>query len=544
MNSINKFTSSRRLLLTSILVVAVLLLLTISFSAVFIAQDHEKLQLEQNTTAWANSLAQLSAPYLIENSKDGHKKLQAQFEQLITAPYINYIHVYASQKDAPASFYAEFNKSVYFPAIPDKINEIDKLSKIIQHKNHLELIVNIAHNNQVIGYLYIQSSLKGMNNYIDRITYIASLFFILGVVVFIYLAFSLQRRINQPIASMVESIQQISQEKNYSRRLDKQPLIELDILAKNINILLNRTQKHIVKQDEKYQQALLDNTNLTNKVTVRTSALKESNQELLSTLEKLHQFQGQLVENEKMASLGDMVAGIAHEANTPIGLGVTASSLMTDKHSEIKQAFEDKTLKSSQLKKFLIQGQENLGIISRNLARAAKLISSFKKVAVDQSSADIRQFNVKELLEEVILTLKVKLNEKQVKVTIDCEEQLMVESKPGPINQIFINLIINSLIHGFEHQSSGHINISIMYLSQQLHLNYQDDGSGIDESVKSRVFEPFTTTKRGSGGSGLGLHLVYNLVTQALNGHIDFESNQGKGTKFEVVIPVTLISTQ
>jgi len=215
---------------------------------------------------------------------------------------------------------------------------------------------------------------------------------------------------------------------------------------------------------------------------------------------------------------------------------------MADNLNEIKQAFEDKTLKSSQLKKFLTQGQENISIIYRNLDRAAKLISSFKKVAVDQSGTETRQFNVKELFEDIIITLQAKLNEKRIEVTVECLDELVVESKPEPINQIIINLIINSIIHGFEQQTNGHIKISIIYLSQQLHINYQDDGIGIDENIKTRVFEPFTTTKRGSGGSGLGLHLVYNLVTQALNGHIDLESSKGKGTSFEITIPVTLVS--
>jgi C4-dicarboxylate-specific signal transduction histidine kinase len=179
--------------------------------------------------------------------------------------------------------------------------------------------------------------------------------------------------------------------------------------------LLSRIENNILKQDEVNQQTLLQNSKLTGKVNARTDALKESNQQLLSTLEKLHQFQGRLVENEKMASLGDMVAGIAHEVNTPIGLGVTASTLLADRLQEIKQSFEQQTLKSSQLKKFLMEGEENIAIIYRNLARAANLISSFKKVAVDQSSADTRPFNVSELLAEVRSTLKQKIKQKKCK---------------------------------------------------------------------------------------------------------------------------------
>ena len=258
----------------------------------------------------------------------------------------------------------------------------------------------------------------------------------------------------------------------------------------------------------------------------------------MSTLEKLHQFQGQLVENEKMASLGDMVAGVAHEVNTPIGLGVTASTLLSDRLDEIKQHFENKTLKSSQLKKFLDDGQENITMIYRNLDRAAKLIASFKQVAVDQSSEESSEFNVKTLLDEVLLSLAPQLRNESIHIELVCPDELTIYSKPGPINQILINLIINSVLHGFENSDEGKINISVMLLSDQLQISYRDDGQGIDEAIKTRIFEPFTTTKRGSGGSGLGMHLVYNLVTQALNGQIHFTSEKNHGVDFEITFPV------
>ena len=542
MNEKNKLISNRKFLFTSILAVASFVLITTLASVIYIIEAEEKLNLEKNTIAWANSLAQASVSYLIENQKDAKKKSKAKLKQLVTPDYINYIHLYKKDNNDKTTYFSGFNKSIYYPSIPDKIDQLEELSTLRYHQNHVELIVNIKQNKKTVGYLYIQSSTKHLDDFRRQLISTTMIILLLGLILFIILAHAIKKKINQPITTIVESIQGISQSKDYSKRIERLPIVELDVLAQNINILLNRTEKHINKKDEKYQLTLLQNSTLAEKVQARTDALKESNQELLSTLEKLHQFQGQLVETEKMASLGDMVAGIAHEVNTPIGLGVTASTLMSDRLGEIKQAFEDKSLKSSQLKKFLNQGEENIGIIYRNLERAAKLISSFKKVAVDQSSVDTRVFNVKELLEEVLITLKAKLNKKHIKLTIDCPENLVVESKPGPINQILINLILNSIIHGFENISDGAINISVIYLSEQLHISYKDDGVGINESIKAKVFEPFTTTKRGSGGSGLGLHLVYNIVTQALNGHIDFESNEGSGTKFNITFPALLVS--
>ncbi|MBL4764362.1 MAG: HAMP domain-containing histidine kinase [Colwellia sp.] len=543
MNSIKKLTSSHRFLLTNIIGVTALILASILASVIYITEKQGNVQLEQHTSAWAKSLAKTTVPYLQQHETNAPEKLKEQLKQLITSANINYIHIYKKHKNNQTGYFSGFKKSVYFPSIPDKINHIEQLSKIKHQKSYLELIVKIEQNQQFYGYLYIQYSNKTLKSFISKLTFIAIVFCLTGLLFLTIIVIFINKKTNQPITTIIESIQAISKNKDFSQRITKLPITELDILARTINILLSRIENHILKQNKINQQTLQQNSKLTGRVNARTDALKESNQELLSTLEKLHQFQAQLVEIEKMASLGDMVAGIAHEVNTPIGLGITASTLLADRLQEIKQSFEQQTLKSSQLKKFLIEGEENIAIIYRNLARAANLIYSFKKVAVDQSSADTRPFNVSELLAEVTLTLKKKTDQKKVKLTIDCPSNLIIESKPEPLNQILINLIINSIIHGFEDKLKGEITISISYLNENLHVNYQDDGIGIDENIKARVFDPFTTTKRGSGSSGLGLHLVFNLVTQALNGHIDFESDAEHGTLFNITFPVTLVST-
>jgi signal transduction histidine kinase len=541
MKTKNKLISNLKFLLTSILGIASFIFIIILTSIIYLVEAEEELNLEKNTFAWANSLAQASVSYLVENPKDTRKKANEKLKELVTPDYINYIHIY-KKNDVEVTYFTGFNKSIYYPSIPNKISQLESLSTFKQNKNNIELVVNIENNKEIVGYLYIQSSRKGIDNFSRKLTFLIILLSLFGLSLFLIITYKIKNKLDQVITPIVESIQEISNNKNYNKRIEPLPLIEFDVLAQNINILLNRTEKHLTKKDDTHQQTLLQNTLLAEKVKARTDALKESNQELLSTLEKLHQFQGQLVETEKMASLGDMVAGIAHEINTPVGLGVTASTLLHDRLLEIKNAFEDKSLKSSQLKKFLTQGEENIGIIYRNLNRAANLISSFKKVAVDQSSIDTRAFNFQELLDEVSLTLKGKLEEQHVKLIIDCPENLIIESKAGPINQILINLILNSIIHGFENKPNGEINISVLYLSNQLHINYKDNGIGINESIKAKIFEPFTTTKRGNGGSGLGLHLVFNIVTQALNGHIDFESESGLGTTFNIIFPTHLVS--
>ncbi|MCP4986473.1 MAG: HAMP domain-containing histidine kinase [Colwellia sp.] len=505
--------------------------------------DRENQSTGSETQAWANILAQNSSHYLTSENDNSRSKLKSDLKKWITTPIINRIHVYGLDGDGSIEYFSSYNKNHKFPAIGDKIAEISQLSSIQYQDDYLELIVKITQDEQTVGYLYIQSSLLEKHAFIKKLIFTLIGFLILALIFSLVISQWLFNKTNQPIVKLIEDIGLISQSKDYRIQLANQPYKELHILANNINALLTRTDKHINNIIEEHQHALSQNKALEDRLSTRTNALKESNQELLSTLEKLHEFQGQLVETEKMASLGDMVAGIAHEVNTPIGLGVTASSLLADKLTEIKAAFDNKTLKSSQLKKFLNDSDENVAIIFRNLERAAKLISSFKKVAVDQSSAESRTFNVQGLIDEVLLTLSAKLQSANVDITINCPNNLFINSKPGPINQILINLLLNSIYHAFEGIEHGKITINIMNLSDQLHINYSDDGIGIDDSIKEKIFAPFTTTKRGSGGSGLGMHLVYNLVTQALDGHIVLENDLAQGVSFDITFPVELAAS-
>ena len=526
----------RRSLLTLITGVAsVIIVASILFiSSTYI--DGTQKHIELNTQNWASVIAQHSIKPL-EN--DDHEQLKTDLSALSTVPYINYVHIYRNPDNGETpEFFSSYNRNNNYPAIPVKIAEIEKLFVPQYSQSYVELIVPIKNGNNLLGYIYLQSSLEIVENLTRQIFIISAITMSVAILALVFISTRLERQITSPISKLTDTILRVSKQKDYSIRCEKMPYKDIDILARNINVMLNKIEKHIKKQDDAEQQILKLNHELEDKVNKRTEALKDSNQELLSTLEKLHQFQGQLVESEKMASLGDMVAGVAHEVNTPIGLGVTASTLLSDRLNEIKTDFENKTLRSSQLKRFLNESDENVGIIYRNLNRAADLISSFKKVAVDQSNENARRINVNELFQEVLLTLAPQLKKTPYVINIDCPDELIITTKPGPINQILINLILNSVIHGFEARDHGTITISVMVLSGQLNINYQDDGRGIDESIKAKVFDPFITTKRGEGGSGLGLHLVYNLVTQALGGTIHLESEPGNGVAFDINFPV------
>ena len=527
----------------NIVALSMITVLAISLIIIFIVNKQMNENLSSQTIAWGNNLANHSAKFLISDNDNIQKKLKDEFKTLITSTIINRVHVYSIKADNSTVFFTSYNRNNKFPAIGHKISEISKLKNIQFNDTNLELIVNIEKDGELLGYLFIQTSRLEKQQLITKLYFVLISFMLLTALIAIAIAQRLFNRINDPLTALIEDVGVIPQNKSYKLSLTKQPYKELDFLAKTINIFLARTDKHIVRLIDEHQHSLSKTKALEERLSARTNALKDSNHELLSTLEKLHEFQSQLVETEKMASLGDMVAGIAHEVNTPIGLGVTASSLLSDKLSEIKHAFENKTLKSSQLKKFLADSNESVAIIFRNLERAAKLISSFKKVAVDQSSEENRIFNVNDLLNEVVVTLSAKLESNNVNLSVNCPEDFIINSKPGPINQILINLILNSIHHAFEGKDNRNITIIVMNLSDQLHLNFTDNGNGIDDSIKEKIFDPFTTTKRGSGGSGLGMHLVYNLVTQALDGHIALEDHFSQGVTFDITFPVELAAS-
>jgi signal transduction histidine kinase len=275
------------------------------------------------------------------------------------------------------------------------------------------------------------------------------------------------------------------------------------------------------------------NENLEQLVSDRTQALSQA----LTTLKTA---QNELVASEKMAALGKLVAGVAHEINTPIGIGVTAASLIVDKTQELEKALKTGEMKRSDLEKFIKMNQQSGSIVQANLNRAAELIQSFKQVAVDQSSETRRSFALKAYLEEVLVNLRPKLKLTKINVLIHGDDDIVLDSYPGMISQIVTNLVMNSLIHAYDPDDNGTILFEISQKHERLLFEFSDDGKGIPPEHIGKIFDPFFTTKRGQGGSGLGLHIVFNIVTQNLQGTITCESQVGVGTKFVIQIPICL----
>jgi signal transduction histidine kinase len=265
--------------------------------------------------------------------------------------------------------------------------------------------------------------------------------------------------------------------------------------------------------------------------------LEQQNAALESALTSLKDAQGELVRQEKLASLGRLVAGVAHEINTPLGICVTATSHLVEELKLTREDLANGALDEEGLAQFFDIIDQSLKIMTTNTQRAAALVRSFKQVAVDQSSDDIRSFNLRKYLDEVLLSLQPKLKGKPIQIDIDCDEQINMASFPGAVSQIVTNMVVNSLVHGFEEGQSGKIKITGKVDGDNVEFEYGDDGIGMDSATLAQLFDPFFTTKRGSGGSGLGAHILYNLVTGALGGTIKVVSAPGMGLHYKLRFP-------
>lgn len=307
---------------------------------------------------------------------------------------------------------------------------------------------------------------------------------------------------------------------------EKGSLIETNYGEKYMDgVIFDNTDKKLASDELKklYEE-------LEDRVEERTKALKDA--------------MSQLVEQEKMASLGGIVSGVAHEINTPLGIGVTVASYLKKISEDLKLNLSNNTLSKNKMNEFLNSNSESLGILETNLARAAELVNSFKKISVNQSTEDMVQFNLKDYLGMILLSLKHEYKNKNYQIEVECDPSIEIFTYPGVYSQIFTNFLMNSFIHGFKDRETGDVKIKALQYpaEKRLVITYNDNGHGIPEEILDRIFEPFFTTNRSNGGSGLGLYIVYNLVSQKLGGSINCHSVAEEGTTF--VIDVPLITEQ
>lgn len=316
-------------------------------------------------------------------------------------------------------------------------------------------------------------------------------------------------------------------EQNWIWLLTRGRVVERDADGRAVRISGTSSEITELKQAEASLRRL--NETLESRVQQRTHQLQDANAELRTLLERLTQAQHQLVESEKLASLGSLVAGVAHEINTPLGIGVTAASYLHDEATRLAGALAAGTASQEALSAACARISEGADLILRNLRRADQLVKSFKQVAVDQTGGDVREIDLGNCIADVVATLQPSLRRGHHTVSIECPDALTLRSSPGALGQIITNLAINSVTHGFAPDRPGHITITARRAGNGVVLDYRDDGVGMTPEVRARTFEPFFTTRRGQGGTGLGMHIVYTLVTRVLHGTVELESAPGAG---------------
>ena len=280
------------------------------------------------------------------------------------------------------------------------------------------------------------------------------------------------------------------------------------------------------------------NTMLDVRVQERTHELQASKSELERTLVSLKKAQDMLVQSEKLAGLGSVVVAVAHELNTPLGNCLTVATTLADKVEEMNKQVSSGNIRRSQLDEYFASVATGMTLIIDGLRQAAEQVSNFKQVAVNQENQQRRQFDLAAVVEGVAMLLNASLRKTPFVLELEVSEGLVMNSFPGPLEQIISNLVNNSVLHGFNGRAEGKMRLTAHREMDEIRIDYADDGVGMSENTLHRIYDPFFTTQLGKGGSGLGMTICYNLITGLLGGSIEVTSTIGTGSTFKILLPV------
>ncbi len=400
---------------------------------------------------------------------------------------------------------------------------------------------------QIVGALRLTIDLSSISQMISRFTLIGAGLILVSVFIAYVLSRLIQRLLTRQVDELVRIAANITSTNNYALRAKVLAQDELGALAHVFNDMLAQVQRHDRARESVDIQLRQFNETLESQIEARTAQLHEQNLALNETLAKLTDTQSQLVQSEKLAALGGLVAGVAHEINTPLGIAVTAASAVELEAKQTAVLFRANTLSRSALTAFVEMAEQGSHLIMKNLHRAAELVRSFKQVAVDQSSEQRREIELEDYVQQVLISLHPALKRTQHTISLVCPKTLTLDTYPGALYQILVNFVMNSLVHGFADVDAGSIEIKCRALTdldsagrRQIEICYRDNGCGMSEEVKRQVFDPFFTTRRGQGGSGLGMHITWNLATRLLQGSLRCDSALGAGVLFTLVLPEVL----
>ena len=432
---------------------------------------------------------------------------------------------YAEIYDVNAQKVASIGSSPEFEELPK-----NSLVKVAESAGLLHVARQVYVGSQRFGSIRVGFNKAFMNQKIDEIRWYNQVISLAALLVLVIVTIGIGIVLTRKLKIIQRGVNKF-REGNLDYKINVTKNDELGDLADAFNQMASEL-------GESQKQLIVHHDELEDIVAERTGELKNSNDSLKQAFRDLNQVQNQLIESEKMAALGGLVSGVAHEINTPIGVSLTAASCLTGDVRTLKKEIDNGQMKRSSFNHFLKQVEEGTVIIESNLLRASELIRNFKQVAVDQSIEEVRKINLGEYLGEVLTSLKPKWKHTAVELETDLADDVEMTTYPGAVAQIITNLIENSLNHGFEEgRLPGKITIHLTTDLDRVVLKYCDTGKGMNEEVLARLFDPFFTTRRGEGGTGLGMHIVYNIVTQKLGGMISCISKPGEGCRFKIQLP-------
>lgn len=412
---------------------------------------------------------------------------------------------------------------------PNNLNQLE--SAIASGTIHVRNPILLNH--QKIGFLQFGLSVKNLLDATvkEKRNSLIRIFFILAFTLMIIFIFG--RRFSKRMSDMTHASQEIASGK-FQQVITVTGQDELSVLMEQFNLMAFQVNKKI-------QEITELNMSLENRVRDRTRDLALANQQLEAHLISLKSTQDKLIQSEKLAGLGALVAGVAHELNTPIGNALTVVSTLADKQIEMRQCFQDGSIKKSKLDQYVKTIEDAASLLLVNITRAASLIRSFKTIAVNQTSEKRAHFKLLDLLLALEPTLRLQAKHKAIRFEIDVAENIELDSFPGALTQVLVNLYANAVIHGFEGRDTGTIRLHAEVDSGDsgiVRIDFSDDGGGIRQENISKIFNPFFTTKLGQGGSGLGLHISFNIVNNLLGGSLKVESTE-HGSTFLIAIPIS-----
>jgi len=480
-----------------------------------------KQQLHEDLEARAEIIAANSTAALVFNDPAAARETLAALK---ATPEVQRACIYRDDGERPVQLFAQHVGRDTRDTCPTRIANFPRETGT----NRMWVQQEIVLDGTRAGSLIIESDLRQLWQRIETTGWASLVIVLLVTSLAIALSRLVERAIAQPIVRLHEVMQEVADTGDYTLRATR-----LNLGHDEVGALVEGFNEMLATVDQRDSELIHAQAEL--KIQIRER--DQANAELSRTMQQLRSTQDQLVQSEKMASLGGLVAGIAHEINTPVGVAFTAASTLQSRSKDLKADYMDGNMRRSTLDRYVDQAVEIGDMIVKNLARAAELIQSFKQVAVDQTSSERRSFDLHEYIDETLLSLRPRLKNLPYQIDVDCPEGIYVDGYPGAFSQILTNLVLNSVIHAFEGRDSGHIEIRASANDKEVALHYQDDGIGMNGESKKRIFDPFFTTKRGLGGSGLGMHVVFNLVTQTLGGTITMPSVE-HGIAFDIRFPL------